>query len=91
MLIRCGMKYYNRFKVPTCNISARKKKRKYTNGDKASLDIFCDSDAIGIIVNLSQEINTKVWHTINVEHNWEKAMKMYYDSALLSVLSGVAI
>lgn len=91
VLLRCAKRHYDKFKVPTCDISSKKKKRRYESDDKADLDIFCDSDAIGIIVNLSQKINSLVWNEVNKTGNWDKAIEMYYDSALLSVLSGIAI
>lgn len=91
VMIRCAQKYYYTFKVPTMVIDSKKRKRKFTNTDKASLDIFCDNDNIGVIVNLSQEINTIMWDRINRKGDWEGAMQAYYDNCLLSILSGVAI
>lgn len=91
ILIRCASKYYNTFKVPTMVMESKKKRRKYTNADKADLDIFCDSDRIGVIVNLSQEINTIMWDMINRDGDWGKAIKAYYDNCLLSILSMIAI
>lgn len=91
VLTRCAAKYYNTFKVPTMLIESAKKKRKYTSADKASLDIFCDSDKIGVIVNLSQELNTLLWQRVNKYGDWNGAMDAYYDNCLLSILSMVAI
>lgn len=91
VLIRCAEKYYNTFKVPTMVMDSNKLKRKYTNVDKANLDRFCDNDNIGIIVNLSQEVNCKMWERINRFGDWDGAMKAYYDNCLLSILSGIAI
>ena len=91
VLIRCASKHYNLFKVPTMIMESSKLKRKYTSTDKANLDKFCDNDNIGIIVNLSQELNTRLWGAVNKDGDWDKAMKAYYDNCLLSVLSGIAI
>ena len=91
VLIRCAMKHYFKFKVPTMLMNPSKLKRKYTSADKANLDKFCDNDNIGIIVNLSQELNTKLWSAVNKDGDWDKAMRAYYDNCLLSVLSGAAI
>jgi len=91
VLIRCAKKHYNTFKVPTMVMESQKRKRKYTNADKASLDIFCDSDRIGVTVNLSQEINTIMWDRINRNGDWDSAMKAYYDNCLLSILSMIEI
>lgn len=91
VLTRCASKYYNTFKVPTMIVDSSKKKRHYTNADKASLDIFCDNDTIGIIVNLSQEINTIMWDRVNRFGDWNGAIDAYYDNCLLSVLATIAI
>lgn len=91
VLVRCAEKCYNTFKVPTMVVDSVKKKRRYTNEDKASLDIFCDNDTIGIIVNLSQEINTIMWDKVNRNMDWDGAIKAYYDNCLLSILSEIAI
>ena len=91
VLVRCASKYYNIFKVPTMIVDSSKKKRHYTSSDKASLDIFCDNDNIGVIVNLSQEINTIMWDRINRYGDWNGAMNAYYDNCLLSILSEIAI
>ena len=72
-------------------VDSSKKKRHYTSADKASLDIFCDNDNIGVIVNLSQEINTIMWDRINRRGDWKGAMDAYYDNCLLSILSEIAI
>ena len=90
-LIRCGSRYYNTFKVPTMVMNPQKRKRKYTNSDKADLDIYCDSDRIGVTVNLSQEINTIMWDRINRHGDWKGAMEAYYDNCLLSILSMIEI
>ena len=91
ILIRCASSYYNTFKVPTMVIDSRKKKRYYTEEDNAALDVFCDNDNIGIIVNLSQEINSIMWDRINKRGDWVGAMDAYYDNCLLSILSTIAI
>lgn len=72
-------------------MESQKRKRKYTNIDKASLDIYCDSDRIGVTVNLSQQINTIMWDRINGNGDWKSAMKAYYDNCLLSILSMIEI
>ena len=91
VLIKCAGYFYNTFKVPTMLVDSKKRKRKYTSEDKAALDIFCDSDNIGIVVNLSQEINTIMWDRINRRGDWEGAMDAYRDNCLLSVLSSIII
>jgi hypothetical protein len=85
------MKHYFKFKVPTMVMESKKRKRKYTSSDKASLDKACDNDNIGVIVNLSQEINSKIWELVNRNGDWESAMEAYKDNCLLSILSMIAI
>lgn len=72
-------------------MESKKRKRKYTSSDKASLDKACDNDNIGVIVNLSQEINSKIWDLINQNGDWKSAMEAYKDNCLLSILSMIAI
>ena len=72
-------------------MGSQKRKRKYTSADKANLDKFCDSDRIGVTVNLSQEINTILWGYINKDGDWDSAMKAYYDNCLLSILATIEI
>ena len=72
-------------------MDSQKRKRKYTSADKANLDKFCDSDRIGVTVNLSQEINTILWGYINKDGDWDSAMKAYYDNCLLSILATIEI
>lgn len=91
VLIRCAMKYYYVFKVPTMVMESQKRERKYTSADKASLDIYCNSDRIGVTVNLSQQINTIMWDRVNRNGDWKNAIKAYYDNCLLSILSTIEI
>jgi len=91
VMIRCAEKCYHRFGVPTIVVESKKRKRHYTDADKADLDNFCNSDRIGIIVNLSQEINTIMWDRVNRLGDWNGAMDAYYDNCLLSILSMIAI
>lgn len=90
-LIRCARRNYDFFKVPTSDIHSKKKKRKYNDTDKSSLDVFCKTNAIGQIVNLSSELNSYIWEIVKKTGDWTKAKEIYLDVALLSSLSGVAI
>ena len=90
-LIRCARRNYDFFKVPTSDIHSKKKKRKYDDADKSSLDVFCKTNAIGQIVNLSSELNSFIWETVKKTGDWNRAKEIYLDVALLSSLSNVAI
>ena len=63
ILITSALKNYNKFKVPTCFVEAKKTKRYYTNQDKSDLDIKTSVNKIGEIVNLSQYLNSVMWVT----------------------------
>ena len=91
-LIRAAEKNYDLFKVPTMgDIPSTKKKRHFTQQDKADLDFRTSENSIGIIVNQSQELNTLIWDSINHGKSFEDIRDIYYDASLLDVLSNVEI
>lgn len=90
-LIKAAQKNYHRFYVPTNFVSGVKRKRQYTPAQLADLDIKTSTNKIGDIVNLSQELNTLMWHMINNGESWDEAMKVFYDSSQLCIMSGIEI
>ena len=90
-LIKAAQKNYDRFYVPTNFVSGVKRKRQYTPAQLADLDIKTSANKIGDIVNLSQELNTLMWHMINNGESWDEAMKVFYDSSQLCIMSGIEI
>lgn len=93
ILIEAAQKNYDSFPVPTRLIEAVKRRSSYTNSDLADLDIRTSVNKIGEIINFSQELNTLLWHMVNtgVPVDDPKIQELYYDIALLDVLSNLAI
>lgn len=71
-----------------------KKSRKYTTEDQSDLDIKTSKNLIGDIVNMSQELNSRIWDIVNggnfhgENHSVEK---LYENVCKLSVASGIEI
>ena len=91
MFIKAAQKNYDKFKVPTCFVSAKKIKRYYTNEQKADLDVKTSVNKIGEDINLSQQLNSLFWQHIHDGENFEDNAELYYDICKLAVLSGIEI
>ena len=91
ILIEAAKKNYDRFLVPTSFVESKKIKRYYTNEQKSDLDIKTSENLIGEIINLSQELNTLIWDRLNSGQSWESIMPIYYDVAMLDVMSNIEI
>ncbi len=96
ILVRAALRNYEVFKVPANHVTARKSARCYTNADKADLDYRTSENKIGEIVNLSQELNTLMWDTINrlglpLEESYDAIRELYHDICILNVLSCIEI
>lgn len=91
MLIDVAKMNYDKFKVPTCFVSAKKIKRYYTNEQKADLDVKTSVNKIGEDINLSQQLNSLFWQNIHNGQTFEDNAELYYDICKLAVLSGIEI
>lgn len=96
ILINAALKNYDVFKVPANRVAAKKSKRYYTSEDKSDLDYRTSENKIGEIVNLSQELNTLMWDTINkskksLVDSYEDIKEIYHDICILNVLSCIEI
>ena len=91
MFIKAAQKNYDKFKVPTCFVSAKKIKRYYTNEQKADLDVKTSVNKIGEDINLSQQLNSLFWNHIHDGETFEDNAELYYDICKLAVLSGIEI
>ena len=91
MLIDVAKMNYDKFKVPTCFVSAKKIKRYYTNEQKADLDVKTSVNKIGEDINLSQQLNSLFWQNIHNGETFEDNAELYYDICKLAVLSGIEI
>lgn len=91
ILLGAAKKHYADFLVPTSCITARKITRKYTQKEKADLDIRTSVNRIGEIVNLSQELNSLFWDKVNSGMSISSLSELYYDISVLDVLSNIEI
>ena len=90
-MIKAAQKNYDKFLVPTNFVESVKIKRHYTSAQQADLDIKTSVNKIGEIVNLSQELNTRMWDYINSGLSFDDVMPIYYDSSKLCIMSGIEI
>ena len=91
ILIGAAERNYSRFLVPTSLVDAKKIVRHYTCGDQSDLDIKTSVNKIGEIVNLSQELNTKLWDALNGGAAFSEVEELYCEIAQLDVLSNIEI
>lgn len=91
ILIGSAQRNYDAFLVPTSMVEAKKVVRHYTRLEQADLDIKTSVNKIGEIVNLSQELNTRLWDEINNGNDLDGVRELYCDIAKLDVLSGIEI
>ena len=91
ILIKAAEKNYDKFTVPTSMVEAKKIKRKYNNKEKAELDVKTSINKIGEIINLSQELNTLIWDTLNNGGTYNDIKEIYYDVSKLDVMSCIEI
>lgn len=91
MFIDAARKNYDKFRVPTCFVSAKKIKRYYTNEQKADLDVKTSVNKIGEDINLSQQLNSLFWQHIHDGQSFEDNAELYGDICKLAVLSNIEI
>lgn len=91
VLIKAGRKNIENFKVSINKVEAKKIKRFYTSHQKADLDIKTSNNQIGVIINLSQELNSKVWNILNNGGKLDEIQEIYKDVCQLNVMSNIEI
>lgn len=91
ILVEAAKRNYNNFPVPTKLVDSVKRERRYTAEEQADLDIKTSVNKIGEIINLSQELNSLLWHKINNGASIESVMPLYCDIAQLDVMSNLEI
>ena len=91
LLIRVAKRNYDAFEVATSIVPAKSRKRRYTAGQKADLDIRTSVNRIGEIINLAQELNTMIWSVLNGGGKMEDVRELYMDVSRLNVLSNIEI
>lgn len=91
ILVTAAKRNYDNFPVPTKLVESAKRKRRYTNREKADLDIKTSVNKIGEIINLSQELNSILWDRINKGASIDDVMELYCDISQLDVMSNLEI
>ena len=91
ILVTAAKRNYDNFPVPTKLVESAKRNRKYTNLEKADLDIKTSVNKIGEIINLSQELNSILWDRINKGASVDDVMELYCDISQLDVMSNLEI
>lgn len=91
IMLQAAKRNYEHFPVPTKLVEATNLKRKYTNFDKADLDIKTSVNKIGEIINLSQELNSILWDSLYHGARIDDIMELYCDIAQLDVMSNLEI
>lgn len=91
LLVRIAEKNYDMWKVPTNLTEAKKAKRYYTSEHQADMDIKTSVNLIGDIINLSQELQTYMWHMYNNGASYEDIKDLYYDVCQLDIMSNIEI
>lgn len=91
ILVEAAKRNYENFPVPTKLVESAKRNRRYTNREKADLDIKTSVNKIGEIINLSQELNSILWDRINKGESVEDVMELYCDISQLDVMSNLEI
>jgi hypothetical protein len=77
-------------------VEAEKIARVFTNEQKADLDHRTSNNKIGEVVNLSQELNTIIWHKVNnlsqvADINYNEILDVYHDVCILNICSMIEI
>lgn len=91
VLIKAAKRNDKRFKVAVNNVGGMKIQRKYTASDLADLDIKTSKNLIGEIINMSQELNTRVWDMLADGKTTKDVMGIYMDICKLSIMSNIEI
>lgn len=91
ILVTAAKRNYENFPVPTKLVESAMRNRRYTNREKADLDIKTSVNKIGEIINLSQELNSILWDRINKGASIDDVMELYCDISQLDVMSNLEI
>lgn len=90
-ILNAAKKNKDKYPVAISNVSSVKRKRKYTCDEQADLDIKTSNNLIGDIINLSQELNTRIWDKVNRGGSYEDIKEIYLDVCILNVASNLEI
>jgi hypothetical protein len=90
ILINGAKRDKDKFGVPTKMVESAASKRRYAAADLADLDIKTSANKIGQIINLSQELNSKLWDAVNRKTGAD-IKDIYNAIAQLDVMSNLEI
>lgn len=90
-LVEAALKNDGNFPIAVSNVQARKMQRFYTKEQQYDLDKRTCQNQIGVIINLSQELNTLMWDQLNNGAKLDNVDGLYRDICILNALSGIAI
>ena len=91
VLIEAALRNNKKFRVAVNQVGGLKIQRKYTSHEQADLDIKTSKNLIGEIINVSQELNTKVWDMLADGKTIDDVMGIYLDICKLSIMSNIEI
>lgn len=91
ILVTAAKRNYDNFPVPTKLVESAMRNRRYTNREKADLDIKTSVNKIGEIINLSQELNSILWDRMKKGASVDDVMELYCDISQLDVMSNLEI
>ena len=91
LLIRGARRNYDNFAVPTKLVKSSLNERSHTSAGKSELDVKTSVNKIGEIINLSQELNSRLWDLLNSGCGLEDVSAIYRDAAQLDVMSNLEI
>lgn len=91
VLIRGAKKNNHKFAVAAYAVGGAKVERHYTYEDLADLDIKTSKNLIGEIINVSQELNTRVWDMLAHGYSEDDVKDIYMDICKLSIMSNIEI
>lgn len=90
-ILKSALKNNGKFLVAVADVSSVKRKRMYTHDEQVDLDVKTSNNLIGDIINLSQELNTRIWDSLNRGGNYYDIEEIYRDVCILNVMSGIEI
>lgn len=90
-LINAALKNEGKFLIAVPDVSSVKKKRRYTHDEQVDLDVKTSNNLIGDIINLSQELNTRIWDVLNRGGSYNDIEEIYKDVCILNIMSGIEI
>ena len=91
VLINAALRNNRKFRVAVNKVGGLKIQRKYTSEDQSDLDIKTSKNLIGEIINVSQELNTRVWDMLSDGKTLDDVMDIYLDICKLSIMSNIEI